>query len=311
MASPHDVESLGCFNPEQILGMGRTGFVIRQGDLAIKLPLKLDISSDEAVSANIESLQREQCIYQRLEKHDGVVPYLGFSETTTTLRLMKNGDLRSYLKKNHNNHTRPPKHLQLSWFRTMARTLAYIHGQRVIVADIDIASRNFLLDSELSIKICDFTESILLPRETCVGNADVDGYSTRTDIGQLGCVIYEVIAGEKCDFDIFKDIPPEEYGGRWPPRADLPSTHGIWLGSISEKCWTEGAFNTALDLCQELENIGIGNGPDEILSPSSNFNLLSVVQWAMKAYRQHSFCYTTALAITLSAAIYTWTGRRN
>lgn len=309
MASPRDVKSLGCFNPEQILGMGRTGFVIRQGDLAIKLPLKLDISSDEAVSANIESLQREQCIYQRLEKHDGVVPCLGFSETTTTLRVMENGDLRSYLSQN-NNSTKLSKHLQLSWFRKMARTLAYIHERRVIVADI--ASRNFLLDSELSIKICDFTESILLPLDTCMENADVDGYSTQTDIGQLGCVMYEVIIREKCDFDIFKDIPPEEYGGRWPRRADLPSTQGIWLGSIIEKCWTEGAFNTALDLCQELENVGVGNERDKILSPSSNFNLLSMVQRVTTSYRQHSFCYTTMLAITLSAfAVYTWTWRRN
>lgn len=133
----------------------------------------------------------------------------------------------------------------------MARTLAYIHERRIIVADI--ASRNFLLDSGLSIKLCDFTESIQLPLDTCMEKADFDGYSIRTDIGQLGCVMYEVIVGEKCKFDIFKDIPPELSRGRWPRREDLPSTQGIWLGATIDKCWTEGAFTTALDLCQELE----------------------------------------------------------
>lgn len=190
----------------------------------------------------------------------------------------------------------------------MARTLAYIHERRIIVADI--ASRNFLLDSGLSIKLCDFTESIQLPLDTCMEKADFDGYSIRTDIGQLGCVMYEVIVGEKCKFDIFKDILPELSRGRWPRREDLPSTQGIWLGATIDKCWTEGAFTTALDLCQELENAGIENEPDEILWPSSN--LLSMVQRVTMSYRQHSFCYTTTLAITLSAfAVYTWSRRHN
>lgn len=46
--------------------------------------------------------------------------------------------------------------------------------------------------------------------------ADFGGYSVRTDIGQLGSVMYEVVVREKCEFDIFKDIPPELSRGRWP-----------------------------------------------------------------------------------------------
>jgi serine/threonine protein kinase len=69
----------------------------------------------------------------------------------------------------------------------MARTLAHIHEQRIIVADI--ASRNFLLDSDLSIKMCDFTESVDLPLDACMETADYGGYSIQTDIGQLGAVM--------------------------------------------------------------------------------------------------------------------------
>ncbi|KXG52835.1 uncharacterized protein PGRI_080910 [Penicillium griseofulvum] len=203
MSSSRNVDAVGSFSQEQILGIGRTGLVVRQEQLAIKLPLKWSTSSDEEVEANIESLQHEQSIYKRLGKCDGVVPFLSCSETATTLLLMENGDLRSYLKQN-----KVSKYLQLSWFRVMARTLAYIHERRIIVADI--ASRNFLLDSGLSIKFCDFTESIKLPLDTSMEKADFGGNSIRTDIGQLGSVMYEVIVGEKCEFDIFKDIPPEE-----------------------------------------------------------------------------------------------------
>lgn len=36
-------------------------------------------------------------------------------------------------------------------------------------------------------------------------NAEDDGYSIQTDIGQLGAVIYEVVTGNKCEFNLFKD----------------------------------------------------------------------------------------------------------
>jgi serine/threonine protein kinase len=231
------VDPIGSFPQEQILGIGRTGFVVRQRQLAVKFPLRW--SRDEEVEANIESLQHEQAIYQRLGRCDGIVPFLGFSEISTQLRVMENGDLRSYLAR----HTKPSKSLQLSWFRAMACTLAYIHDRRVLVADI--ASRNFLLDSDLSIKICDFTESTMMPPDTCMETADYGGYSIQTDIGQLGAVVYEVVVGEKCAFDIFKNVPPELSHGIWPRREHLPSTQGVWLGPIIEKCWTEGAFRTA------------------------------------------------------------------
>ncbi|PWY83764.1 TKL protein kinase [Aspergillus sclerotioniger CBS 115572] len=211
-------------------------------------------SSDEEVEANIASIQHEQAIYRRLGRYNGIVPCLCFSDTSTELRIMENGDLQSYLYRN-----KPPKSLQLSWFRTMARTLAYIHAQKVIVADI--ASRNFVLDSDLSIKMCDFTEAIDMPLDTCMENAGFGGYSVQTDIGQLGAVMYEVVVGEKCEFDIFEGVPVEASRGVWPRREELPSTEGLWVGLIIERCWTEGAFCTAYDLRRALEAVEVDDEP--------------------------------------------------
>lgn len=73
----------------------------------------------------------------------------------------------------------------------------------------DIASRNFVLDSDLSVKFCDFTESTMFPLDTCMETADDEGYSIHTDIGQLGSVMHEVVTGERCAFDFFKDVPIE------------------------------------------------------------------------------------------------------
>ncbi|PGH10464.1 serine/threonine protein kinase [Polytolypa hystricis UAMH7299] len=219
----------------QILGYGRTGLVILREETAVK-------SSDVDIEMNIKSLQHEQAIYQRLGRCTGIVSYLGFSTTTTELAFMKNGDLRTYLARNGS----PNKSLQLLWFREVARTLAHIHDRRVIVADI--ASRNFLLDSDLSIKFCDFTESTKMPLDTCMETVDDEGYSIQADIGQLGAVIYEVVVGERCGCDLFKDVPPTVGRAAWPRRENLPSTQSIWLGPVIEKCWTKGAFRNARDL---------------------------------------------------------------
>lgn len=76
------------------------------------------------------------------------------------------------------------RHCQLLWFLKRSHSTC-LHGKwrsshvRVLVADI--ASRNFLLDLDLNIKFCDFSEASLLP-------LDDNGYTTRIDIGFLGAV---------------------------------------------------------------------------------------------------------------------------
>lgn len=132
----------------------------------------------------------------------------------------------------------------------MARTLAYIHDKRVLIADI--ASRNFLVDSDLSLKICDFSEASLLPLDTDMETADDNGFTTRIDIGLLGAVIYEVVTGNKCDVDLFKENAPSDGRAYWPKREFLPCTRDIWLGWIVEGCWN-GEFCDARSLLRELD----------------------------------------------------------
>ncbi|WEW60683.1 hypothetical protein PRK78_006170 [Emydomyces testavorans] len=110
-------------------------------------------------------------------------------------------DLRKYLAQN-----KPFKSLRLKWFCEMTRTLAHIHDQYAIVADI--ASHNFFLAADLSVKFCDFTDSSVMDLHVDMETAGDDEYSIQTDVGQLGAVIYEVVSGERCEFDLFKEPPP-------------------------------------------------------------------------------------------------------
>ncbi|KXL49035.1 hypothetical protein M433DRAFT_477584 [Acidomyces richmondensis BFW] len=225
---------------ECILGIGGTGVVIRRGEVAIKLPL--NISSD--------SIQREEKVYRRLGLIDGIVPFLDQPGVGIHMALMQNGSLVDYLRKYTPNRT-----TKLAWFRAMACTLAYIHDRRVIVADI--ATRNFLLAADLSVKFSDFSESTILPLHTNMQTADDSGYSIYTDIGQLGSVMFEVITGTPCKFDLYKDKPFEPVTASWPQRGDLPETEGIWLGSIIETCWTKGAFQDARELKEALDLVSL------------------------------------------------------
>ncbi|GIJ90263.1 hypothetical protein Asppvi_009217 [Aspergillus pseudoviridinutans] len=251
---------------EQVLGNGASAVVLLQNDVAVRTPLRYLWSSDSDVEVNIESLRREQDVYRRLQnpgddRSEGVVRCIKFSNEATQLAYVVNGDLRTYLAK-----CRPSPQLQLTWFNEMARTLSYIHDRRVLVADI--ASRNFLLDSDLSLKICDFSEASLLPLDSVMEAVDDNGYTTQIDIGLLGAVMYEVVTGHKCEIDLFKDNSPSDGRAHWPEREFLPSTQGIWLGWIIEGCWN-GEFSNAHSLLQALNSINPHFSSAVAASPTS------------------------------------------
>lgn len=203
---------------------------------------------------NLHSIRREQDIYRRLQsvkddRSKGIVSCIEFSAESTQLAYMANGDLRTYLEKH-----RPSHELQLAWFQEMARTLCYIHDKCVLVADI--ATRNFLVDTDLSVKICDFSEASLLPLESNMETVDDNGFTTQIDVGLLGIVMYEVMTGKKCEIDLFKHNSPTDGRAYWPERKSLPSTQGLWLGWIVEGCW-DGEFRSAHSLLRALDSVDL------------------------------------------------------
>lgn len=239
---------------DQILGSGNSAVVLLKNGVAVKTPLRYLWSSDSDVEVNIESLRHEQEIYRRLqsvedERSEGVVRCIGFSDEATQLVYMANGDLRTYLAK-----CRPSPALQLAWFRKLARTLSYIHDRCILVTDI--ATRNILLDSNLSLKFCDFSEASLLPLGSNMETIDDNGFTTQIDIGLLGTVMYEIVTGNKYQIDLFRNNSPTDGRAYWPGRKSLPSTQDIWLGWVIEGCW-DGRFRSAHSLLQALDSVDI------------------------------------------------------
>ncbi|EED11918.1 serine/threonine-protein kinase HT1, putative [Talaromyces stipitatus ATCC 10500] len=282
-----------------VIGYGGSGVVVRRGNLAIKMPLRYPGSSEEDVQSNIKVLQHEQEVYRRFNSFtedliDRIVPCSRLCTNAIELGFMENGDLRSYLQKHQ-----PSRTVQIAWFRQMARALEQIHGKYVLLCDI--ASRNILLDSDLSIKICDFSEASILPLGTTMETVNDQGFSVQTDIGLLGAVIYEVIAGQQCKFNLFDG--PAASQATFPHRTSLPSTASLWLGHIIEKCWTVGGFQNAHALSQALESADL-----EQENHSTNKKCTTLLEY----FRGETETSIIVLAITFSAliAVTTWVRRQ-
>ncbi|EXJ82420.1 serine/threonine protein kinase [Capronia epimyces CBS 606.96] len=240
------------FNGRQvpIVGMGGSGMIVQCEGTAIKFALD---SCIDGSYEDDETIRHEKSVYRRLKNCDGVVECLDHPGPGIQMVFMENGNLHDYLQRQRH---APPEALKLSWFRDMARHLAAIHDRRVVVADIK--TRNFLLAADTSIRFSDFSESSLLAPDCDILTADDHGFSIYTDMGQLGAVMYEVVTGERCDFDLFKDQPPGPAAAAWPRREHLPSTQGVCLGGIIDKCWTKAAFRTCHELSAALNSVGLG-----------------------------------------------------
>ncbi len=68
---------------KQLLKYGRSGVVILENRIAIKLPLRYLYTSDNEVTENTIVLRREQEVYNCLGKYKGVVPYISLLEKST------------------------------------------------------------------------------------------------------------------------------------------------------------------------------------------------------------------------------------
>lgn len=249
---------------EEIIGVGGTGIVVSRGGYAYKIPLISKIIKidgvpfddggfpppkegdyDERATA-IEALENEKAIYRRLGDHSGIIRCYNLQSTDPSIQMpLMEGDLRHYL-----DETRPARATLLSWLTQLAHAMAHIHSRRVIIGDFRLD--NIVYDENMSIKLVDFSESSLMPLDWDLDGCDGSGFSIWTDLGQFGAVMFDMITGQRCAFDIYHDWRQVGDQPTWPRRDTLPSTSGVWLGSIIEKCWTKG-FGSAQDLVEELE----------------------------------------------------------
>ncbi len=236
------------------MGLGRTGLVTRHHENALKIPrvyrnphASLEEREIEEITKeqNIMFLENEKEVYLRLGNHDGIVRCINLSDEGIEMVYMKNGSLSQYLELR-----KPPNHLVSQWILQLAKTILYAHSKCVILADI--ATKNVLLDDNMSAKLCDFSDSAVVPLGSDMSQTLHYGLSTQTDIFQFGSLIYETFERKPFEYDLLANEDVDALRLKsgdedWQafaiyPRPELlPNTEHLQLGHIILRCWM-GAY---------------------------------------------------------------------
>ncbi|PGH26790.1 hypothetical protein AJ80_01555 [Polytolypa hystricis UAMH7299] len=205
---------------------------------------------------NIESLKHEGLVYRHFGHVQGVIKPCQVSDTEIKMPYLRQGSLSGY-------HSDSVDSIQrLRWLHEAAYIIHRVHERRVLVADI--ATRNFLLDENLSLQMCDFTESVIVSNNEDMANfVSEDFVSVKFDIARFGSMMYEVISGSRYEFYVIPEIetdldddPESKTFKAWPTAEHFPNTKNVFLGDIIRKCWLGDGFLTMQDVCHALDNAG-------------------------------------------------------
>ncbi|KAL8838916.1 MAG: hypothetical protein Q9170_001953 [Blastenia crenularia] len=217
------------------VGNGGAGLVLHQGDNVLKIPRLSTTPGQSAEDAehqehsnkySVLSMEREKDAYKRVGRHPGIVKPISLSDEGILLPYYPKGDLERYMDK----YDPPDILMRQKWFMSVIETMCYIHQRKILVEDL--ALRNFLLADDMSIKMIDFGNCSVLPLDADLALFDEDGLNLRTEIFNLGCLLYSVAEWVKYEFCLY------ETQHQPPPLHQLPSLTNVWLGDVIKKCWT-------------------------------------------------------------------------
>lgn len=232
----------------ELIGLGQAGRVMRLGDNAVKTAniwttpedaSEATIICEEQMNeANIESLKHEGLMYRHLGHAHGVIKPCQISDTEIKMPYLRQGSLSGYLR-THSDSV--DGNQRLRWLREAAHIIRRVHERRVLVADI--ATRNFLLDENLSLQMCDFTESVIVSNdENMASFVSEDFFSVKFDIARFGSMMYEVSSRSRYEFYVVPEIeaeldddPESKTFKAWPTAERFPNTENVFLGDIIKK----------------------------------------------------------------------------
>ncbi|GLA57025.1 hypothetical protein AtubIFM54640_003149 [Aspergillus tubingensis] len=167
----------------ELIGLGRVGRVMRFGDIAVKTANVWTVPKGASETTIISYEQTNKLNKQSL-KHEG------------------HGSLSRYLR-THQDSVDSSQRLQ--WLQEAAHIIHRVHERRVLV--VDIATRNFLLDEDLSLHMCDFTESTIVADDEDMAEFIFEDFTpVKSDIARFGSMMYEVISGNLFEFYVIPDI---------------------------------------------------------------------------------------------------------
>lgn len=224
------VETISRDSQGQFISGGLTGIVELLDDGTV---LKSPFPGAE-LENNILDIAKEAQIYYRIGPHERLVRMLGHSRDGLILEHMQNGDLKTYLQAQNS----IPMSLKLKWAYQIAQAVSLLHSSGII--HCDIKPRNFLLDTNLNIKIIDFSGSSLDGSKSSSGEGTRfylprhwrDPSTVATDLFALGSTLYEVFQGASP----YEEVPSDQVEELFK-RKEFPDVSAIPCGQIILNFW--------------------------------------------------------------------------
>ncbi|KAL8964447.1 MAG: hypothetical protein Q9183_004441 [Haloplaca sp. 2 TL-2023] len=236
---------------DDLIGNGTFGIVIRHGEYALKIP-RIDraegLSEREAYDETYNNnhhracFETEKAVYQRVGAHPGIAEVISITDKGILMILYQRKDLERFI----NNNDQPHAVRLAEWIKTVVGTVCYLHQQKVLLDDI--ALRNLLVADDWSLKMIDFGNCEILPRDTDMARAGDKHCNLQADIFYLGCLIYSIVTWQKFDVNLWM------LDCKLPPLQDLPKTAHILFGELIKKCW-QGEYVQTEDTKSDCERI--------------------------------------------------------
>jgi serine/threonine protein kinase len=221
----------------EFLDGGTTGLVERlvSGDVVKSAwtgrPTASDCRQEMAIEAQI---------YKKLGEHPRLVRFKHWDpvDSALTLEFMPNGNLKKYIQK-HGQEISLSKRQQ--WVREVTESVDLLHSHDVIQSDV--GPHNFLLDIDLSLKICDFGGSSLdgSPATVVPGVRyrlpSVGGTTVKEDLFALGSTIYFIATGH----EPYEELTDEDQVKRLYENGVFPELSEVPFAEIIALCWRQEA----------------------------------------------------------------------
>lgn len=238
-----------------LVGLGGTAYLekLPSGHM-VKTPKPDDWDPSEDRQKR-HDMRIEAQIYEKIGLHPRVPRIIEWDSETDSLTMeyMENGDLTEFIRKNVLSGILTSE-LRLRWAKQAAEGLQVVHA--VGAVHCDVSPRNFLLDSNLDLKISDFAGSSLLGSQPSAAAGErfsapgIDWNKTpvvEDDLFGLGSLIYFIMT-DKYPYEV---IPSDEVGKRFE-RHEFPKLSHLSCGPIIKRCW-ERQMHTAENVLSALD----------------------------------------------------------
>jgi serine/threonine protein kinase len=215
----------------------------------------------------VRALKWEQNILTILGHHSRITHLHSVCEEGSILEYYPHGTLRDYYK---TLPALPPLNDRVRWCRQAIEGFTYIHSKNVL--HNDISARNILLASDLTIKICDFGNSVVLGDGTIgsmigieegiddliMETAETRYNRCRVVEDRKACVADDIFAIGSLFFEIFTGKPPYDdldstsVENRYEDGA-FPALDGISpeYAKIIDHCWNS-RYTSVPDIKEDI-----------------------------------------------------------